>query len=305
MVRGRGNLEQVDQIAVENARLIEGTVIKIFRQTRTAQVRLDGSSQYINVVLGHIDPSLVSNAGSRVLLYRTSGAIYALSAMPGQFIQSSPGVTLGDRWGGTELTIFNSRICGTQTYDVAGIDSLGNIRGSNVAALGSVVAQGNVVSYGNTISYGDVVSIENMRYCGDLMPVRGEDIYTGFIPVPIQEPLTHDSFNGDSFSTVGSHTKIENTGWSTAIPSSARALSIMIATRDSGSAANASLFFDLFSTATAISPALICYCGGVADDAFTGVAGFVPCTEGDIWYRCTASGSNTLDVWLWCTGYFL
>ena len=44
---------------------------------------------------------------------------------------------------------------------------------------------------------------------------------------------------------------------------------IEIITRDSGSAANTSLFIDLLSTATATNPALVCYCGGLANDALT------------------------------------
>lgn len=127
----------------------------------------------------------------------------------------------------------------------------------------------------------------------------------GSQPVWLAEPYTNADFNGDSFSTVGAHTKIENTSWGTTIPTNAVALEIMIACRDSGSAANLALFFDLFSTAATTNPTLICYCGGLTNDAFAGVSGKVPCTDGDVWYRCTASGANTLDVWLWCMGYWV
>ena len=123
-------------------------------------------------------------------------------------------------------------------------------------------------------------------------------------PVFLDEPYTNTTFDGDSFSTVGAHTKIENTSWSTAIPSNAKALAVVIQARDSGSAA-ASAWFSCYSTATATNPALLLYLYGAPNDAVWAGAGLVPCTDGDIWYRCTATAADRLDVWLYVVGYWL
>jgi len=127
----------------------------------------------------------------------------------------------------------------------------------------------------------------------------------GSQPVWLTEPYTHTDFDGDSFSDVGAHTKIENTGWSTTIPANAKALVIRVNARDSGSAAATSLYFALYSTATATNPTLACFVGGHTNDAIVEVQGIVPCTSGDVWYRVEASGATTLDVWLKVVGYWL
>jgi len=124
-------------------------------------------------------------------------------------------------------------------------------------------------------------------------------------PVWLAEPYTNTTFDGDSFSDVGAHTKIENTSWSTAVPANAKAIAIEATVRDSGSAADPAVWFGLYSTATATNPALTAYCSGLANDAFTAAAGIVPCTNGDVWYKCGASGATTLDVWLRVVGYWL
>ena len=127
----------------------------------------------------------------------------------------------------------------------------------------------------------------------------------GWIPVFLDEPYTNTDFDGDSFSDVTTHTKIENTSWSTTIPSDAKALAMTITARDSGSAGTTALLVNLFSTASATEPALTLMVAGITNDAYSSVAGVVPCTDGDIWYRTNASGTNTLDIWLRVTGYWI
>ena len=132
MMKKRGNVQQVSEIARFESRLIEGLVVKVFIQTRTALVRIDGSNQQTMVNLGHVDPYLVANTNSRLLLYRSRQALYAISVMQGQYAPSSAGVTLGDRWGSTRFTVYNSSTYHPYTYgssyDVALIDSSGCIR---------------------------------------------------------------------------------------------------------------------------------------------------------------------------------
>jgi len=126
----------------------------------------------------------------------------------------------------------------------------------------------------------------------------------GWTPHFLEEPLTNADFNGDSFSDVGVHTKIENTSWSTAIPADAKALIIGGLARDSGSAASLDLYFLLYSSATATAYALSIRPAGITNDAIISNSGVVPCTDGDIWYRVNASGASTMDVWLRCMGYW-
>ena len=127
----------------------------------------------------------------------------------------------------------------------------------------------------------------------------------GSQPVFLDEPLTNTTFDGDSFSTVAVHTKIENTSWSTTIPTNATALIIRMDTNDEASAATPTLYFALYSTATATGAGMVGRPSGKANDDRDTECSVVPCTNGDVWYRCAASGANTLDVRLWCVGYWL
>ena len=126
----------------------------------------------------------------------------------------------------------------------------------------------------------------------------------GWTPHFLTEPYTNTTFDGDSFSDVAALTKIENTSWSTTIPATAKALMIRAAARDSGSAGATDLNFALYSTAAATNAALVVWPAGITNDAITENDGIVPATDGDIWYTCNASGASTLDVWLYCVGYW-
>lgn len=126
----------------------------------------------------------------------------------------------------------------------------------------------------------------------------------GWTPHFLAEPYTNTTFDGDSFSDVAALTKIENTSWSTTIPADAKALIIRLSARDSGSAAATDINFALYSTAAATNAALVVWPTGTTNDAFASIQGIVPCTDGDIWYTCNASGASTLDVWLHCIGYW-
>jgi len=150
-----------------------------------------------------------------------------------------------------------------------------------------------------------IVQAINIVYTGNLKPTRNSGTYTGFVFVPLPVPYTHDSFNGDSFSDVGSNTKIENTGWSTTIPAEAKALLLRIMCRDSGSAGTAGLYFAVRPSSTATIGSLVCRLGEITNDQYADATGVVSCTDGDIWYICNASGTSTLDVWIWCFGYWI
>lgn len=128
---------------------------------------------------------------------------------------------------------------------------------------------------------------------------------SGPIPVFLTTPYINTAFDGDSFSDVGSNTKIENTSWSTTIPADAVALLIRCYCRDSASSSTSGLFFALFPASGATDAALAVRPSGKANDDFADQQGIVPCVDGDIWYQCEASGTDTLDVVLEVWGYWL
>ena len=126
----------------------------------------------------------------------------------------------------------------------------------------------------------------------------------GWTPHFLTTPYTNASFNGDSFSDVAANTIIDNASWSTTIPATAKALMIYGYCRDSGSAATAGLYFALYSAAAAASAVFsICPSSQINDDPMPSM-GIVPCTDGDIWYRVNASGATTMDIWLFCIGWW-
>jgi hypothetical protein len=141
----------------------------------------------------------------------------------------------------------------------------------------------------------------DIYYAGNLKSVKTStyDVY-GFHP--LSTPLTHTSFDGDSFSDVGTSTIIQNTSWSSTIPADAKALLIEIVAVDSGSWGTAGLFFAVGPTATYWYQVVARPAGGsVAASALAPVT----CTNGDIYYRVDASGTDTLDVTLRCWGYWI
>ena len=125
------------------------------------------------------------------------------------------------------------------------------------------------------------------------------------VPYFLTTPYTNTTFDGDSFSDVAANTKIENTSWSTTIPIDAKALLIRAVCRDSGSGGTNDLNFRLYPASAATVPALGVYLNGVPNDEYASETAVVPCTDGDLWYRCNASGASTLDVWLYCFGYWI
>ena len=126
----------------------------------------------------------------------------------------------------------------------------------------------------------------------------------GWTPHFLTTAYTNANFNGDSFSDVAANTKIENTDWSTTIPSDAKALMIYGQCRDSGSAATADLFFNLYTTAGGSTAAFAMTSSGAPNDSSAYGQAVVPCTDGDVWYKCAASGADTMDVWLYCWGWW-
>jgi hypothetical protein len=115
-------------------------------------------------------------------------------------------------------------------------------------------------------------------------------------------PLTSTSWDGDARSTTAK-TLIDLSAVF-GVPAGVKAVLVKVALRDSGSAGGLYTFqlsgvssgtnYSLSETASEIN------------DRFTYGQGIVPCdANGDIYYALTASGTNTMDVWLEIWGYWL
>ena len=121
--------------------------------------------------------------------------------------------------------------------------------------------------------------------------------------VPLTTPLTSTSWDGDSFSTTAK-TKIDLSDVFGA-PAGIKAILVRVSLRDSGSAAG-NPWLLLSPNDTKNMGALCLRAAGIANDALVDESGICPCdANGDVYYQCAATGSNTLDVWLQIWGYWL
>jgi len=142
---------------------------------------------------------------------------------------------------------------------------------------------------------------DDIHYDGNLKSVKSATAYDVYGFHPLTTPITHTSFDGDSFSDVGTATKIENTSWSSTIPASAKALLIQVIAHDSGAGNN---WFSVGPTST--WPYALSARPTAGNDYDAEGMGPTPCSaDGGIYYRCEASGTGTLDVWLRCWGYWI
>jgi hypothetical protein len=126
-------------------------------------------------------------------------------------------------------------------------------------------------------------------------------------PVFLKRPITHTSFDGDSFNDVSTPTLIENTSWSRDIPEGAKALLLRIRIRDSGSESGSGIYFTCGPSSDEFE-ALSVTANNVTNNTQVHQNGICPCIDGDIYYECGTSGGGsgtTLDIWLECWGYWL
>jgi hypothetical protein len=121
--------------------------------------------------------------------------------------------------------------------------------------------------------------------------------------VPLTTPLTSTSWDGDSFSST-SKTLIDLSAVF-GMPAGVKAVLARIAARDSGS--------DSFDAYFGISPndvsadlTVNVRLQGHANDQILEMTSVCPCNaDGDVYAQTKASGSGTLDCWLWIWGYWL
>lgn len=162
---------------------------------------------------------------------------------------------------------------------------------SDIRTAGGLVAGSYTVDAGT----GDVL------YTAQLVSYKSSTSYTVYAFRPLTTPYTNTAFAADTFSDVTTSTIIQNTSWSTTIPSSATALLIQIIAQDSGAGSD-SLYF-------AVGPNSTYWYTAAARPQVANINAelttVVPCTNGDIYYRVNASGSNTMTVTLRVWGYFI
>ena len=122
--------------------------------------------------------------------------------------------------------------------------------------------------------------------------------------VPLTTPLTSTSWDGDAYSTTGK-TLIDLSAVFGA-PAGIKAIAVIIACRDSGSASGSGLFFMLAPNNVANQSALTVRLDGVPNDGLRDDSGVCPCdANGDIYYQIQASGAGTLDAFIVIWGYWL
>ncbi len=120
---------------------------------------------------------------------------------------------------------------------------------------------------------------------------------------PLTTALTSTAWDGDARSTTAK--TLIDLSEVFSVPAGVKAILARIFLRDSGSAAGNSWFL-LSPNDTKDVGALTLRATGIANDAFVDESGICPCdANGDVYYQCLATGSNTLDVWLQIWGYWL
>ncbi|MGD8752870.1 MAG: hypothetical protein PVG14_15665, partial [Anaerolineales bacterium] len=142
----------------------------------------------------------------------------------------------------------------------------------------------------------------NVVYYGTLYSYKSSTAYDVYGFHPLRAPITHASFSGNAHSDVSTSTKIDNTAWSTTIPTNAQALLLRIIARDSAAWGTTGLYFTCGPSSTNDAAATVRPAGG---NVWIELVAVVPCTSGDIWYKINASGSGTMDIYLQVWGYWI
>jgi hypothetical protein len=121
--------------------------------------------------------------------------------------------------------------------------------------------------------------------------------------VPLTTPLTSTSWDGDSFSTT-TKTKIDLSSVF-GVPAGVKMVKVKLSARDSGSASH-EVYFQLSPNDTHLPNAVLLFLSGTPNNKFRSVSGDCPCDKnGDIYYEISASGTDTMDVYMEIWGYWI
>jgi hypothetical protein len=143
----------------------------------------------------------------------------------------------------------------------------------------------------------------DLQFDGDLASYKNTTAYSVYGLHLLTAKRTNTAFDGDAFSTVGTSQEIERTDWDPDLPANVKAVVIRIAARDSGASVQTALSVFIGPSSTEWDWAGV---WPIGDDAIVENTAIVPVdSNGSLWYRIEASGTNTTDVWLEILGYFL
>jgi len=122
--------------------------------------------------------------------------------------------------------------------------------------------------------------------------------------VPLTTPLTSTAWDGDAYSTTGK-TLIDLSSVFSA-PAGIKAVEVRLQSRDSGSATTSNLLFGISPNDTDLDLAVASFPRGKPNNYGDTASGICPCdANGDVYYQINASGSGTLDAWIWIYGYYV
>jgi hypothetical protein len=209
------------------------------------------------------------------------------------------------------------------TEDIVGLQLLGITTNSTTvkgtSGLGAVTISATKksgTSWGDLAANENILSVRNgattlflfdadgdFNFSGNLQSYKNSTVYTGYIFVPLDTPLTSTSWDGDAYSTTAK-TLIDLSGVFGA-PANIKAVLFTLGIRDSGSASGSDYYIILSPNATAGSGAYV-DCGGLTNDAWERDQLIIPCdANGDVYYQIAASGSLTMDVHIHIYGYWI
>ena len=130
-----------------------------------------------------------------------------------------------------------------------------------------------------------------------------KSVTEGYLFVPLTTPLTSTSWDGDARTTTA-RTIIDLSAVFSA-PAGIKAALMRMYCRDSASAGDDSLYFELSAT-LAGNPAIQLRLGGLPNDFYAMASGICPCdANGDIYFALAASGAGTMDCMIEIHGYWI
>ena len=119
--------------------------------------------------------------------------------------------------------------------------------------------------------------------------------------IPLMTPLTSSSWQGDARSTTSA--TLIDTSSVFGVPAGIKAAYVRIMARDSATWGTNYLSFSL-GPSSSNSETVSCYVFG--GDILNTAAGIAICdSNGDFFYKINASGTLTMDCWIWILGYWL
>ncbi len=121
---------------------------------------------------------------------------------------------------------------------------------------------------------------------------------------PLTTPKTSTSWDGDARSTTAK-TKIDLSDVF-GVPAGVKAILVSLIAYDSGSATSTTIYFGLSPNDTSGSLAVFVYPRGVPANTRVVQNGVCPCnSDGDVYYQCVTSGTNSMGIFISIWGYWL